>query len=83
MKVLAEGTWKNPWSGEFVCPTKSCGAKLLVEEADVKARDYSTGYVYKCPICGKDNLVPTDDLPQRIKEVLDRVRKVSSGDWRD
>ncbi|OGF38049.1 hypothetical protein A2482_00375 [Candidatus Falkowbacteria bacterium RIFOXYC2_FULL_48_21] len=76
MKVLEEGKWKNPWSGEYVCCEKSCGAKLLVEENDLLARfDKTDENYFVCPICGRENNVPRNDLPLRLKEKLNKKRK--------
>jgi hypothetical protein len=77
MKVLKEGNWKNPWSTQATCTEKSCGAQLLVEEADVMPVDYGTGYFAQCPICHCRVIV--DDLPLRLRRILDPKRKVSTG----
>lgn len=79
MKVLKEGKWNVPWSGKAKCPT--CEAELLVEEADVKPVDYGRGFFCSCAICGKAITVEEDDLPLRVKEILNKKRKYSSSDW--
>lgn len=87
MKILKEGNWKNPWSHEYVCNEKDCAATLLVDEADLMAPErydnQAARYEFLCPVCGKKNDVPPKDLPLRIKEALDKKRKVNrtwSGD---
>ncbi len=75
MKVLAEGKWKAPWLSERDCTTSQCGARLLVEEADLKAIDYTDAFGFVCPICGKTIRIPAGEIPERIKEVLNRTRK--------
>ena len=81
MKVLKIGKWNNPWSGTFVC--KICDAQLLVEEADLQPQGNDTNSnFYQCPECGKVNYIPSDQLPQRVLEELNKKRKYwSSGDW--
>ena len=81
MKVLEEGNWKNPWSGEYVCCEKSCGAKLLVEEADVKPVDYASDFYFVCSVCGHKNNVKVNELPMRVREERGKGRKYSTGDW--
>lgn len=76
MKILKEGKWNLPWSGTYACPT--CEAELLVEEKDVKAPDYATGFECACAVCGKRIPLPDKDLPLRIKEALNAKRKYSS-----
>jgi len=82
MKVLEEGNWKNPWSGEYVCCEKSCGAKLLLEENDLKTRfDEDDKNYFVCPVCGRENNVPSKDLPLRLKEKLNNKRGYHDRDW--
>jgi predicted RNA-binding Zn-ribbon protein involved in translation (DUF1610 family) len=85
MKILEEGNWKNPWSKEYVCSQKQCGAKLLVEEQDVIAPDYRETFNFMCPLCGNTNIIANSDLPQRIKSALERKRRPPSyaPGWRD
>ena len=79
MKVVKEGKWNVPWSKECAC--KTCEAVLLVDEADVKPVDNSTGFYFVCPICGKHTSVESRDLPLRVREALEKKRKYwSSGD---
>ena len=63
MKVLKPGRKQKGWSKEAVCTGTGngdggCGAKLLVEQADLfkttsQARDETTTYVtFKCCECG-------------------------------
>lgn len=82
MKVLEEGKWKNPWSKEYVCQEKSCEAKLLVEEGDLKPRfdEYYKNY-FICPCCGKETDVPAKDLPPRVLEKANKRRKYREHDW--
>ena len=81
MKVLKEGKWNIPWSGEYDCPT--CEARLLVDEKDVKAVDYGHGFDCVCPLCGKSVKISDKDLPQRVREALERKRKHQSWSSRD
>ena len=65
MKVLEEGKWKMLWSMEVVCHEDQCGAKLLVEEVDVKGVNFSSPAKYscKCAVCGSVfDLPPSDPL---------------------
>lgn len=78
MKVLEEGKWKNPWSLDVVCGEKECGAKLRVDEKDVKAVDYRNDYVVECPICGGNVSIAGHSIPLRVKRPLDNKRKYSS-----
>jgi hypothetical protein len=78
MKVLAEGKWKIPWQGERDCKTPQCGAKLLVEETDLIAIDHTDAFGFVCPICGKTVRVPAGEIPERIKEKLNKTRKYAS-----
>lgn len=79
MKVVKEGKWNVPWSGEFPCGT--CEAVLLVEEADVKPVDNSTGFYFVCAVCGKHNAIPVKDIALRVREAVEKKRKYwSSGD---
>lgn len=82
MKIIAEGAWKNPWTHEYTCREKECGAKLLVEEADVKAPDYANHdhFNFECAVCGHSNPLPATDLPLRIKKILNAKRKVRYSD---
>lgn len=81
MKVLKEGKWNIPWTGEFSCPT--CEARLLVEEADVLPVDNEPNrYECVCAICGKRFSLKKDEIAQRVREAVDKKRKYwSSGDW--
>ena len=81
MKVLAEGKWKMPWSLEVVCSEKECEAKLLVDEADVKAVDYSNpaSYSVLCPVCNSKSSLCESSVPKWVKWEADKKKKVSSG----
>ena len=81
MKVVKEGKWNVPWSGEFECGV--CEATLLVEESDVKPVDNECGrYYFICAVCGKQNDVPMKDIAQRVREEVEKKRKYwSSSDW--
>ncbi len=74
MKVLEEGKWKMAWSMEVVCSEKQCGAKLLVEESDVTAVDYSSPAKYscECAVCGSVLNLPPAEIPLRVKAVADK-----------
>ena len=80
MKVLEKGKWEMPWSMEVMCAEKECGAKLLVEETDVKAVDYSSPSRYSavCPVCCETLFVPAASLPLRVRKVADKSKKYSS-----
>lgn len=80
MKVLKEGKWNVPWTMEVDCRT--CEARLLVEEPDVKPVDNeSTKYYCVCAICGKHVDLPCKDIALRVRETVDKKRKFwSSGD---
>lgn len=82
MKVLEEGKWKMVWSVEVPCSEKECGAKLLVEEADVKAVYDSTPAKYssECPVCGSVLFLSSASIPLRVKAVADKKKKWSSCD---
>ncbi len=83
MKVLEEGKWKMVWSVEVPCSQKECGAKLLVEEADVAPVDYSDPAKYSCvcPVCGSEISLLASSIPLRVKKVADKKKKWSSSDW--
>lgn len=79
MKVLEEGKWKQVWSMEMSCPEKQCGAKLLVEEADVKPIDYSSknDFYAECGVCGGSMNMTSDKVPIRMQKELNKKR----GKW--
>lgn len=72
MKVIKTGIWNEKWEKELDCPV--CKAVVLVEEADVKAVDYSHDFTAACCVCGYPINVPEKDLPLRIKDVLNKKR---------
>ena len=77
MKVVKEGKWNVPWSGEFPCRT--CEAVLLVEEADVKpVDDRPNSFSFICEVCGKHNDLPMKDIAQRVREAVEKKRKYRS-----
>jgi hypothetical protein len=80
MKVLEEGKWKQVWSMEMSCSEKQCGAKLLVEEADVKPFDYSSknDFYAECAVCGARMSITSLMLPLRMQRDLNKKRKYSS-----
>lgn len=80
MKVLEEGKWKHVWSMEMSCPEKQCGAKLLVEEADVKPVDYSFNddFYAECGVCGACMYITSLVLPLRLQKELNKKRKQRS-----
>lgn len=75
MRLIEEGKWKKPWSIEVVCSEKECGAKLLVEEKDVKPVDYNSGYYTECMICEAQIKITDNSIPLRMKVILDKKRK--------
>ena len=84
MKVLEQGKWQNLWTAEVLCKQSQCGAKLLIEEDDVKAPDYSNGFTYTCPICGAVNYLNENDVPLRVTMKAAKGRKPPEcGGWRD
>lgn len=83
MKLLEKGNWDNPWSEEMVCPEKSCGAKMLVEESDVKPVHYQQGFHAVCMMCGQNMPIPSLSLPKRVKDVAEKSRKYSRSSYWD
>lgn len=82
MKVLEKGMWDNPWSLEAICSEKSCGAKLMIEESDMKPVDNYVRYYASCVVCGHKISVASESLPLRLRNILDKERKYSScGGW--
>lgn len=82
MKVIKEGKWNVPWSAELSC--KTCEARLLVEESDVKARDYyNDGFTFTCPLCGKVSVINGSELPLRVQEEKNKRRLHPGRDPRD
>lgn len=80
MKVIKVGIWNEKWEKEMTCPT--CKAVISVEEADVKAVDYSYDFSAACCVCGHPTKISDKDLPLRIKEALNKKRKYpSSSSW--
>jgi hypothetical protein len=81
MKVLEEGKWKKPWSAEVSCSEKECEAKLLVDESDVKAVDYSSpaSYSVMCPVCKSKVVLSSSSVPKWVKCEADKKKMVSSG----
>lgn len=84
MKVLEEGKWQNPWTTETVCKQTQCCAKLLIEEADVAAPDFSNAFTYSCPVCGTVNYLEAKEIPLRVRMKAEKGRKAPSySGWRD
>lgn len=82
MKVLEKGNWENPWSMEMNCSEKSCGAKLLVEEVDVKPVDYGSDFYAECMVCGQHISILKNSLPLRLAKAAEKGRKYrSSSAW--
>lgn len=98
MKVLKKGRKQKGWSKEYNCTGKGngnggCGAKLLVEQADLfitssHCRDETDNFVtFKCMSCGVLTDIPANDYP-RSQELPDQkaweyARRPSTGDVRD
>lgn len=82
MKVLEEGKWKMVWSMELMCSEKECGAKLLVEEGDVKSvyDSHPAKYLAQCPVCGSAFSLSPLLLPLRLKAAVDKKKKWSLSD---
>lgn len=82
MKVLKEGKWNVPWTTEVDC--KTCEAKLLVEESDVKPTyDVSNSFYCVCAICGKEINIPAKDIALRVKEKVEKSRRYDKGGYLD
>lgn len=83
MKVLSEGKWNMIWSMEAMCSEKECGAKLLVEEGDVKSvyDSWPAKYSAVCAVCGSELSVPAPAVPLRVKAAADKKKKWASSSW--
>lgn len=79
MKILEPGRAQRGWSVETTCTgagngNGGCGAKLLVEEADLyrtqsQARDETTYYTtFKCAACGVESDLP--NVPSNVRQKL-------------
>jgi len=80
MKVLKKGRPQKGWAIKCVCTgagngNGGCGAKLLVEEADLYETrshhyDGSTDYyvTFTCPECGVQTDI--DDVPHQLRQGL-------------
>lgn len=83
MKVLKEGKWNVPWTGECVCST--CEATLLVEEKDViPTRDCNGKFHCCCCVCGHQLVLSPQVLPRRLTEELEKKREYTPqyvSDW--
>jgi hypothetical protein len=59
-----------------------CEAVLLIEEADMKAPDYTDHYGFNCMICGHFNVTTSNAVPERIRNNVNKNRKYrSSSAW--
>lgn len=78
MEVLESGRKQKGWANEYTCNARGgggCGAKLLVEEADL-FKTYTTDMVgdsttyinFKCPECGQVTTVKKNGVPRRVKD---------------
>lgn len=65
------------WSMEVMCSEKECGGKLLIDEADIRAVDYSSPSKYSavCAVCGEFISLAPPLLPKRTKEAVDKKKK--------
>jgi len=82
VKVLEKGREQSGWAAEFICTGNGnggggCGAKLLVEEADVYLTSRSSYdgetesfTTFKCCDCGVETDIPRKDVPYRILGTL-------------
>lgn len=82
MKVLKKGSGAKGWSIEMTCSGSGnggggCGAKLLVEEADVyetahHCYDGSSDYytTFACSECGVETDLPASKVPSRVRSGL-------------
>ncbi len=78
MKVLEEGKWNRAWVPiEVVCKGNECGAKLLVEESDVKPIDYSSknDFFAVCAVCGSHMSIDLSSMSLRMQRELNSKRK--------
>ncbi len=72
MKVL-KTTDTSKWSYKFTCP--QCESELEAERGDVKHEHYSgdflepsyDNYIVSCPICQRQQTVPTDKIPKALQ----------------
>jgi hypothetical protein len=80
MKLIKEGKWLIPWSGEFTC--RECESIFLVEEKDLEPSGNQTDSNYfQCQSCKTTNYVDIKRLPTRVKKELNNKRKYwNSGD---
>lgn len=86
MRILAHGRPQKGWSEEFVCTGKGnggggCGAKLLVEQADVfrtcsTHRDETDHFnTFRCPECGVKTDIGQVPFTPAGREPSDRGEK--------
>lgn len=88
MKVLEKGNGQKGWAKELKCTAHrngetGCGAKLLVEEGDIRytgskhsyGDNYPTHYYgFVCPECGQ--ITDVDNLPSLItNKITKKVTK--------
>lgn len=83
MKVLERGRDQKGWAKEAICTGDGfggggCGAKLLVEEADLHHRETGDGdgghdysIAFKCVECGVWTEFKTKDVPSAIWEKVE------------
>ena len=77
MKDVKPGKWNNLFEVDVKCTEAQCGATFTAEEVDVKARNHSgnNDFYVKCPICGTTLQIPTEKIPLRVQEQLNKKRK--------
>lgn len=74
MKVVKHGNWFEPWTAEVVCLT--CGAVLLVEEADVRPTFNKYGvFECVCAECEKIVRLESGNIAPRVREAVKKKRK--------
>jgi hypothetical protein len=71
MKVLDEGKSGLLWKDlEKLCSNDECGAKVLVEEKDVKRDSEDYDFFVSCCVCGSSIIISDSDVPFKLKQKL-------------
>jgi len=95
MQILRKGN-PNEWEIETVCTNlgyneTGCGSLLLVSEYDLYiTRNYVDSskilktycFTYKCPVCGKENVLSNSIVPNSVKRRL-LEEYIESNKWFD
>ncbi len=84
MKIITPGRDQRGWARELICTgdkDSGCGAKLLVEEADLfeeRHADVTNTTHFICAHCGQENTVPkTVKIPWLLptREVWEKIQQ--------